>query len=57
MDGTGEYYTEQNKSIRGRQLYGFTHMRNIRNSAEDPRDREGKTEWEEIRRRQTMRDS
>ena len=42
MDGTGGYYAEQNKSIRQRQLYGFTHMWNIRNSTEDHRGREGK---------------
>ena len=42
MDGTGGYYAEQNKSIRERQLYGFTHVWNIRNSAEDHREREGK---------------
>ena len=50
MDGTGGYYAEQNKSIRERQLsYGFTHMWNIRNSAEYHRERDGKMEWEEIR--------
>ena len=41
MDGTGEYHTEQNKSVREKQLYYFTHIWNIRNSVEDHR-REGK---------------
>ena len=50
MDGTGGYYAEQNKSIRERQLsYGFIQMRNIRNSTEDHRGKEGKMGWEEIR--------
>ena len=52
MDGTGGYYAESNKAnkaIRERQLsYGFTHMRNIRNSAEDHKGKE-EMEWEEIR--------
>ena len=47
VDGAGEYYDEQNKTIREiyhmeKQLYGFTHVRNMRNSAEDHRVREGK---------------
>ena len=43
MDGTGGDYANLNKSVRARQLsYGFTHMWNIRNSAEDHRGREGK---------------
>ena len=43
MDGTGGYYAERNKSIRERQLsYGLTYMWNIRNNAEDHREREGK---------------
>ena len=42
MDGTRRYYAKGNKSIRERQLYGFTHMWNIRNSTEDHRGREGK---------------
>ena len=49
MDGTGRDYSKWNKSIRERQLsYYFTHMWNIRNSAEDNRGMGG-TEWEEIR--------
>ena len=36
--------------IRERHLsYSFTHMWNIRNSTEDHRGRDGKTQWEEIR--------
>ena len=42
VDETRGYYAEQNKSMRERQLYGFTHMWNIRNSEEDHRAREGK---------------
>ena len=43
MDGTGEDYTEQNKSIKEGQLsYGFPHSWNMRNSAEDLQRRQGK---------------
>ena len=50
VDGAGEYYDEQNKTIREiyhmeKQLYGFTHVRNISNSQRDLGDqRENK--WE-----------
>ena len=29
MDGIGVYYAEQNKSVRGRQMYAFTLMWNL----------------------------
>ena len=35
VDRTGGYYAERNKSMRERQLYGFIHTWNIRNTAED----------------------
>ena len=41
VDGTREYYSKGNKSIRERQLsYDFTHMWDIRNRAKDHRRRE-----------------
>ena len=43
MDGTGEYYSKWIKSIGERYLlYGFTHMRNIRNGTKGHRGKEGK---------------
>jgi len=58
VDGIGGYYAEWNKSITERPLsFGFTHMWNIRNSAEDHRGREGNWMGSYQRRRKTMRDS
>ena len=43
LGGTGGDYAKWSQSSRERQLsYSFTYMRNIRNSAEDHRGREGK---------------
>ena len=42
MSRTTKYYAKQNKSIRERQLYDYTHMWNLRNKREDHRGREGK---------------
>ena len=49
MDRTGGYYAECSKSIgEGQSSYGFTHIRNIRNSERDHKGR-GETEWGKIR--------
>ena len=37
MDGTKMYYAKQNKSVRGRQIYDFTHMCNLRNKTDGHR--------------------
>ena len=51
----GGHYAEPNKSIRERHLsYGFTHMWNIRNRAEDHRVREEEVNGKSSRRK-TMR--
>ena len=45
MDGTREYYAEQNKSIRERQLsYDLPDMKNLRSNMGDLGGREGKNE-------------
>ena len=51
MDRTREYYAEQNKSIRKRQLsYDLTHMWNLRNKTEDHRGRDRKTKQDKNQR-------
>ena len=50
MDGTGRDYVKWNKSSREKQLYGFNHMWNIRNSVEDHRGREGKLNGKKLER-------
>ena len=40
MDGAREYYTEQNKSLRERQItYDFTNMLNLRNKTNKQREK------------------
>ena len=39
MDEAREYYAKENKSVRERQIYNFTHIWNLRNKTKKPRNR------------------